>query len=296
MFLRNIRLDDTDFIVYKDGEFNTCGFTCQKKAKMLSFVLAQKYLLTIKNEDITCVICKEELLESVIALRPDVGIIICENPRKLIFKINEIFKNKYFYSKIDKSSRISDKAIISDKNVIIGKNCVIEPNVIIYENTIIKDNVYIGAGSIIGAEGFMVYNDINNDIAKHKGYVVIDSNTKILNNVNIEKAVFFGEVTMIGFNVILDSAVNISHGVNIKKSTMIGANSKICGYTSIGNEVYIGPGSTISNNLEIGNRCTVKIGSVVVENLKNESEVSSFYAIDHKINMYNRMKIMKGKR
>jgi|GEM_PF-1522923 len=294
MKLSSLYLENSNFEIIREGTFNTCGFLHQGKKNILSFLSSKKYMNQLKNKNVSSIICTEDIIEMVIETRDDIGIIVYKNPRELIFKISDIVIPKKFKSIISSNSTISERAIISENNVCIGSNCVIEDNVIIKRNVIIRDNVHIGAGTILGCEGLMVY-DSNNEkkIAKHNGYLYVDSNTKVLNNCLIEKAVFNGDITYIGKNIVLDSGVSISHGCNVRSNTIIAAGTKICGYTKIGANSYIGPGVVISNNLSLGENCNIRIGSIVIENLGKNSDVSSSFAMDHRVNLINRFAIVK---
>lgn len=294
MKLDRLNIDDLRFNVVKNGEFYCCGFIHQRKKGLLSFIASRKYLLKLENSSVSCIICPESLVEEVRKIKSNIGIISCENPRALLLKINNLFMPKKFKTVISSSAKISSKAIISDYNVYIGENVIIDDNVIIKPNTIIRDNVVVGASSIISSDGFMLYElDDNLCIAEHKGYVYIDKDTKLLCNILIEKAVFYGETTYIGKNVIMDSGVSISHGVYIGNKVTLAANTKICGYTKIGNKCYLGPMSVVSNNLTIGNNCNIRIGSVVVNNLKDNADVSGPFSIDHKMNLLNQYRKIK---
>lgn len=294
MKLSELKIQNIDFNIIKDGRFSTCGFLHQQKKNILSFISSKKYMNQLKNKNISSVVCTEDIINNVINTRDDIGIIVYRNPRELIFKISDMNMPKKFKSIISKNSIISNRAIINDNNVVIGENCIIEDNVIIKGNVVIRNNVRIGSGTILGGEGLMLYDSGNEKkIAIHNGFLYIDSNTKILNNCIIEKSIFKGDVTYLGKNIVLDSGVSISHGCNIKNSTIIAACAKICGYTRIGSDSYIGPSSVISNNLVLGNNCNVRIGSVVIDDLPDNSDVSSSFAIDHRVNLINRFSTEK---
>lgn len=294
MKLDNLNIKELSYNVVNNGEFLCCGFIHQRKKGLLSFITSKKYLLQLKNYSVSSIICPENLIEEVKKVKDNIGIISSENPRALLFKINNLFMPKKFKTIISSTAKISSKAIISDFNVYIGENVIIDDNVVIKPNTIIRDNVHIGAFSIISSDGFMTYElDDNFYIAEHKGYVYIDKDTKLLCNILIEKSVFYGETTYIGKNVIMDSGVSISHGCYVGNKVSLAANAKVCGYTKIGNNCYIGPMAVISNNLIIGDNCNIRIGSVVVNNLKNNEDVSGSFAIDHRLNLLNQYNKMK---
>jgi|LSQX01.1.fsa_nt_gb UDP-3-O-[3-hydroxymyristoyl] glucosamine N-acyltransferase len=282
--------------VYRHGVFRTCGFMHQKKNGLLSFIESEKFLGMLKSPFISAVICTEELIDKIEKCRNDIGIIVSDNPRELLFKISSDFKPRTFESIIHKTARISSTAIISPYNVFIGSNVIIDEGVIIRENTIIRDNARIGAGTMLGPEGLMVYTYYGiKHIASHNGFLYINRDAVVLCNVIIERAVFHGDITFIGSNAVLDSGVSISHGCSICDGVVVGANSKICGYTKIGANSYIGPGSTISNNLIIGEKCKIRIGSTVISNLADGADVSSSFALEHQANMMNSIRILKGR-
>jgi UDP-3-O-[3-hydroxymyristoyl] glucosamine N-acyltransferase len=294
MQLNDIKIKGIDFKIVKDGNFSTCGFLHQRKGNILSFISSKKYMSLLKNVSITSIICTDELVDDIVKLRNDIGILVYHNPRELIFEISNVFKPNNFKSIISNSAKISDKAIISNNNVYIGESCIIEDNVIIKENVIIRNNVTIGSGTILGSEGLMVYKlDNHKKVATHNGYLYINANSKLLNNIVIERAVFKGDITYIGKEVLIDSGVSISHGCKINNGTMIIACAKICGYTEVGENCYIGPSSTLTNNIKIGDNCNIRIGSVVVDNLEDNSDVSSSFAINHQVNLINRFNILR---
>lgn len=294
MKLNEISIDDIKYRVVKDGNFSTCGFLHQSKKDILSFISSNKYINQLRNEKVSSVICTEDIVDEVVKKRDDIGIIIYYNPRELIFRISDKITPKKFKTIISSTAKISERAIISENNVYIGENCIIEDNVIIKENVILRNNVIVSAGTILGCQGMMLYNSKDEKkIAEHNGILYVDAFTKILNNCVIERAVFKGDVTYIGKNIVLDSGVSISHGCNIKGNTVIAACTKICGYTKIGESSYIGPRVVISNNLRLEDNCNIRIGSTVIDSLAQNADVSSSFAIDHQVNLINRFSTLK---
>lgn len=294
MNLSDINLSEINCSIVRDGKFNNCGFLHQRKSDMISFIMSKKFLSYLNNKYITAVICTPDILDEVLKFRSDIGIAICDNPRRAIFKISSKIQAKQFTSIIHSSSEVAESASVSKHNVIIGKNCVIEANVIIRENVIISDNVTIGCGSVLGNKGLMVYKDgTDNIIADHNGFLYISEGVTIMPFCVLERGIFKGDITKIGKNSILDATTGISHGCRIGKNVTIAASSRICGYTDIGDETYVGPGVIVSNNLTIGRGCNLRIGSTVIENLKDNEDVSSSFAYNHNINMINRFRTIR---
>lgn len=252
--------------------------------KTITFVESKKYLNKI-NDNISCVICKNEFLD--FFKKKDIGIIISENPKKVFYEIYfDLYKKKYFkYFKnnISENAQISEKANISKYGVKIGNNCIIEDNVIIKEGSIIENNVIIRSNSVISSEGFEIFNIENkNIIIPHTGKCIIKDNVEVLNNSCIAKGLFEGGDTVIEEEVKVDNLVQIAHGVKIGKKTKIASGVVISGGTVIGSDSWLGPNATVSSELFIGNNVRINIGSVVINDLKNNSNVSGNFAYENR--------------
>jgi acetyltransferase-like isoleucine patch superfamily enzyme len=271
-----------------DGEFETFGLIDTKIGKkVISFIEDGKYIDKISS-DISCLFIRKEMLDYFSF--EGFGIIICDNPKYEFYKLhNKLCDSNFDYKRmiystiIDDDCIISDKSIISNNNVTIGKNVVIEENVIIRENVKIGDNSIIRAGSIIGGEGFL-FNKANNKgifPGKHAGGVIIGNNVEIQYNCCIDRAIFPWDNTIIDDFTKIDNLVHIGHSAKIGKRCLFPANSRIGGYTVIGDDNWIGLGATVSNNLVIGNETRVSIGSVVTKNVDDGKKVSGNFAIDH---------------
>jgi len=222
--------------------------------------------------------------------RKEIGIILCDNPKSLFYKIHEtcIDKNKYLDlindSKISLSAVVSSNAYIG-KNVIIGDNTIVEDGVIIYSNVKIGSNCIISAGSIIGSSGFISFKDGNLNLpVRSVGGVLIGNNVVIRSGTNINKATF-AEFSIIEDNVIIDSLVHLGHDGFVGQNSLISAGVKIAGACKIGKNCWIGIGATISNGIIIGENAKVLIGSVVISNVKSGATYSGNFAIEHHRNL-----------
>ena len=190
---------------------------------------------------------------------------------------------------IDSFVTINHNCIIHP-NVIIESGSTIGPNVVIFENTTIKSNsvikdsiiganCIIKSGAVIGGTGFGFH-----PISKHKfhhfGNVIIKDNCNIGSNTTIDKAVF--ESTVISENCFIDNLVHIAHNVFIDSDCIIAAQTGIAGSTKIGKNVTIGGQAGISGHLNIGNHVTIAAKSGVTKNIKDNSIIAGFPAIDIK--------------
>ncbi len=217
-------------------------------------------------------------------------------------------------SSIDKNSRIDDNVQVDPfvviennchihSNVIIESGCSIGPNVIILENTIIKSNTtiensnigsncIIKSGAVIGGAGFG-FDPISKTRIQHQGNVIIKNNCNIGSNTTIDRAVF--DSTIINENSFIDNLVQIAHNVILGKGAIVAAQTGIAGSTIIGENVIIGGQAGISGHLIIGDNVKIAAKSGVTKNLKSNSVVAGFPAIDIKkwklanINFYKKL-------
>ena len=176
---------------------------------------------------------------------------------------------------IDNNVTLFDHIILGP-NVKIGKNTIIQSGCII-SNSIIGDNCLIQSGSIIGDSGFG-FTPKSKITIHHVGNVCIGNNVHIGSNTTIDRAAL--DSTIIKNNVRIDNLVQIAHGVSIGQNTIIAAQSGIAGSTIIGDNCIIGGQAGISGHLNIGNNVTIAAKSGVTKNLKNNSVVAGFPALD----------------
>jgi len=163
-------------------------------------------------------------------------------------------------------------------NVVIGQGTRIMSNCVI-NNAFLGENCLIQHGAIIGGKGFGFTPRQKIDI-KHIGNVIIGNNVDIGSNTTIDRAVF--DSTIIGDFSHIDNLVQIAHNVILGKHTIIAAQVGIAGSTVIGDNVKIGGQAGVSGHLNIGNNVTIAAKSGVTKNLKDNSIVAGFPAIDIK--------------
>ena len=179
-------------------------------------------------------------------------------------------------------------------SVEIGRNCVIGRGVVIKENSIIKNNVtikntilsnnvVISDNSVLGSTGFGFdyFNRGASNISPQVGIVFINSNSHIGSNCCIDRGKI--DMTYIGKNCMIDNLVHIAHNVNIADNACIAAQTGISGSVKIGSNVTVGGQAGFAGHIDIGNNVTVAAKSGVTKNLKDNSTVAGFPAIDIKI-------------
>lgn len=194
-----------------------------------------------------------------------------------------IYKNNSYISKnskIDKSTKISNNCIIG-KGVEIGKNCIIKNNVII-KNSLIKNNVVICDNSVVGSTGFGF--DLKKRgasfLSPQIGIVIIDDNVHLGSGCTIDRGKI--DYTYIGKNSMIDNLVHIAHNVVINDNACIAAQTGISGSVVIGKNVTIGGQAGFAGHIKIGNNAVIAARSGVTKNIKDNSVVAGFPAVNIK--------------
>ena len=209
----------------------------------------------------------------------------------LISEFSSINNNTIIKSnvQIDKFVDIEENCKIFE-NVIINSNCKIGPNVIIGANSIINansnlrdfiigSNCIIKSGAVIGGTGFG-FDPKSKERINHIGNVLIGDNCNIGSNTTIDRAVF--DSTIISKNSFIDNLVQIAHNVCIGEGAIIASQTGIAGSTIIGDNVVIGGQAGIAGHLTIGNNIQIAAKSGVTKNIKDNSTVAGFPAVDIK--------------
>ena len=184
------------------------------------------------------------------------------------------------FSKICKSAEIGKNCIIS-RGVEIGKNTIIKNNVVL-KNTLLGSNIVICDNTSIGTTGFGF--DFNNrgshNLSPQLGVTIIDDNVHIGASCTIDRGKI--DVTYIGKNSMIDNMVHIAHNVIIGKNACIAAQTGISGSVKIGDNVTIGGQAGFAGHISIGENVIIAAKSGVTKNIKDNSVVAGFPAIDMK--------------
>ena len=192
--------------------------------------------------------------------------------------INGSFISKF--SLIDKSTEIGKNCIIS-RGVEIGKKSIIKNNVVIKNSlignyTVICDNTSIGTSGF----GFDFKNRGSLNLNPQLGITIIDDNVHIGAGCTIDRGKI--DITHIGKNSMIDNMVHIAHNVIIGKNACIAAQTGISGSVIIGDNVTIGGQAGFAGHIKIGENVIIAARSGVTKNLRNNSVVAGFPAIDMK--------------
>ena len=194
----------------------------------------------------------------------------------------ELINGSYIskYSKISNSSEIGKNCFIS-RGVEIGNNSIIKNNVVI-KNTIIGNNVVISDNTSLGTTGFGFDLKIrgSSNLNPQIGIVFIDDNVHIGASCTVDRGKI--DYTYVGKNSMIDNMVHIAHNVIIGDNACIAAQTGISGSVIIGNNVTIGGKVGLAGHINIGNNVIIAARSGVTKNIKDNSTVAGFPAIDIK--------------
>ena len=192
----------------------------------------------------------------------------------------ELINGSYIskYSKISNSSEIGKNCFIS-RGVEIGNNSIIKNNVVI-KNTIIGNNVVISDNTSLGTTGFGFDIKIrgSSNLNPQIGIVFIDDNVHIGASCTVDRGKI--DYTCVGKNSMIDNMVHIAHNVIIGDNACIAAQTGISGSVIIGNNVTIGGKVGLAGHINIGNNVIIAARSGVTKNIKDNSTVAGFPAID----------------
>ncbi len=196
------------------------------------------------------------------------------------------------YCKIDTNVEIGKNSIIS-RGVEIGYNSIIKNNVVI-KNSIIGNNVVICDNSSIGTSGFgFDFKKRGSSFLNPQiGIVIIEDNVHLGSSCTVDRAKI--DFTYIGKNSMIDNMVHIAHNVYIAENACIAAQTGISGSVVIGKNVTIGGQVGFAGHIQIGDNVVIAAKSGVTKNIKDNSVVAGFPAIDIKDWKKNIIRVRKN--
>lgn len=223
------------------------------------------------------------------------GVVVSDNPQKDFFLLHNAMIEKDYIKPLNggfihPTAEIAPTSIIKE-NVIIGKNvrigdfCVIEPNTIIGDDCEICCYVAIGTSCM---QRTLVEDNLFH--LKNAGGVRIGRRTRVLTGAIIQRP-FQPFYTTVGDDTVISTRVIIGHGSQVGSRTMISGGSGIAGNCRVGDDVWIGSGAVVADNLSVGNKAKILVGSVVIKNLNEGEVVSGNFALDHKQNLRNQIRL-----
>ena len=162
------------------------------------------------------------------------------------------------------------------EKIVIIKNNVVIKNSLIGNNVVICDNTSIGTTGF----GFDFNKRGSSNLNPQIGITIIDDNVHIGASCTIDRGKI--DFTYIGKNSMIDNMVHIAHNVIIGKNACIAAQTGISGSVKIGDNVTIGGQVGFAGHISIGENVVIAAKSGVTKNIKDNSVVAGFPAIDMK--------------
>ncbi len=244
---------------------------------MLFYLLDIKYLSVLEKHknNIAGIICSSEINE---LIKNNYSTIVTSSPKTLFFLIhNNLKNNNKFPSIIEDGCIISEKASIAPYNVIIKSGTVIDDFVSVKENVEIGNNCYISNGSVVGSEGFNVFqhNGIN-ILVKHYGKVVLGNNVVVLCNSCIAKSIYGHITTLIEDGVMIDNLVQVAHDAKIRKNAELSSGTVLCGFSEVGVGTFMGANSSIKQLTKVGNNNKIGMGAFINFNTGDNYTIAGF--------------------
>lgn len=277
-----------------DGEFRCLAFATEREQTgFLTFLEREKFLPSLENPNISCVLTTPELAEKIPAHIH--GVFLCGRPKAALFEIHNYlaagaeYAGPSFPTKIGKDCHISPLAAVDTENVVIGDRVTIEPFAVVKGRVTIGNDVIIRAGAVVGCKGFSFSKDEvgNNVPVADTAKIVIENEVEIFELVAISAGIFPWEKTVIGQNSKIDTKCFVAHGTHVGKNCLVAAGGLCCGNSRIGDNVWIGAGAVISNRVSVGSGARVSIGAVATKDVPAGETYTGNFAIPHRIFMRN---------
>lgn len=277
-----------------DGEFRCLAFATEREQiSFLTFMEREKFLPSLDNPNISCVLATPELADRI---PPHIqGVFLCERPKAALFEIHnrlaacKEYTGSSFPTKIGNDCHISPLAVIGEENIVIGDRVTIEPFAIVKGRVSIGNDAVIRAGSVVGCKGFSFSKDENGNTVSvtDTAQIVLEDGVELFEQVVISAGIFPWEQTVIGTNTRIDAQCHVGHGAHIGKNCLIAEGGKCCGNSHIGDNVWIGVSAVVSNRVSVGSGARVSIGSVVTKDVPAGETYTGNFAIPHPIFMRN---------
>jgi len=133
-----------------------------------------------------------------------------------------------------------------------GLDCEIHPYAIIKRWATLGDRVVVHPFAVIGGDPQdLKFNGTS------ASYVTVGSDTKIRENVTLNRGTSEGSITAIGNNCLLMAGVHVAHDCTVGNYVVLANTVLLAGHVSVGDHVVLGGGSAYHQFSRIGERAMV---------------------------------------
>jgi UDP-3-O-[3-hydroxymyristoyl] glucosamine N-acyltransferase len=271
--------------IVREGEFATLGYADSARPGSLAFADSVKHVrMAAKNAAITCLITVPHLVEEV---APQCGVVACERPRDLFYRLHETWvrESRYvipFGAHRGMHCRIHPSAIVAP-------GCWIGDHVEIGELVVIREPVKIGSHAVIepgvkvGMEGILYHRTPGGPrIIKHGGMVEMGEHCALMANSVVVRSVHDTDATRLGDGVIVGLGSVVGHEAKVGNGVVISNHCVLARRCRVQDGAFLGTGAFVREHVVVGAGAQVMAGAVVIDEVASGATVSGNFAMDHK--------------
>lgn len=273
----------------------------------ISFLSNPKYHSQLQKSGAGAIILHEKMLDKL----PEHGsAIVVADPYLYFAKVARLFTPIVLASgKVHPKAVIADTAVVPKscevganavigEHVVLGEGCrilagtviedwcvlgdevLLHANVTVYSHVLIGNRVEIHSGSVIGADGFgLAWDKDNNAWFKipQVGRVILEDDVEIGANTTVDRGAI--NDTVIKQDAKIDNLVQIAHNVQIGRHTAIAGCTGIAGSTQIGDNCTIGGAAMFVGHIHIANKTFIGGGTLVSHSIHEAGHYASSYPL-----------------
>lgn len=271
--------------IVREGEFETLGYVDSIREGSLAFADSVKHVrMAAKNASVTCLITVPHLVEEA---APHCGVVTCERPRDLFYRLHETWvrERRYvipFGVHRGENCRIHPSAIV-DPGCWIGDHVEIGELVVIREPVKIGSHTVIEPGVKLGVEGILYHRTTGGPrIIKHGGMVEIGEHCALMANSVVVKSVHDTDETRLGNGVILGLSSVVGHEAKVGDCVVISNHCVLARRCRVQDGAFLGTGAFVREHVVVGVGAQIMAGGVVIDDVASGAMVSGNFAMDHK--------------
>ncbi len=167
-----------------------------------------------------------------------------------------------------------------ERDCVVGRDCRLYPGVTLMPGTELGDRVTLHAGVVLGSDGFgFAQGESGPEKVPQMGRVIVESDVEIGANSTVDRGTL-GE-TRVGQGTKIDNQVQLGHNVTVGRNSVLVAQVGIAGSTSVGDCVILAGQVGVGGHISIGSGSQVGGKSGIHRNVKPNSRLSGYPAMEH---------------